>query len=259
MGDSMERNLVINKIHTVFEGEFNPGFISRKTVGRHCDCFVYFIYGNVNYLFDGYSFNANLQNFICLAKDSAYDIHILEKSKFICIDFDFADGFNKKSEAFKNNASALKISFSKMFYLWNQKLPWSVSETFSILYSLYSDAIKATNQKYAGKNNLLSGITAYILSHYTEIDFSVKAVAEYSGISETHLRRIFKQDLNISPIKYINCLKLDKAKNMLQNSNYTINEIALSVGFDDPYYFSRLFKRETGLSPSEYKKNNKGF
>lgn len=138
-------------------------------------------------------------------------------------------------------------------------MPWSVSDAFSILYNLYSDAIKATNQKNAKKNELLSKITSYILSHYTEIDFSVKDVADYGGISETHLRRIFKQNFNISPIKYINCLKLDKAKNMLQSSNYTINEIALSVGFDDPYYFSRLFKHETGLSPSEYKKNNKGF
>ena len=89
--------------------------------------------------------------------------------------------------------------------------------------------------------------------------FAGRAQADYVGISETHLRRIFKQDFNISPIKYINCLKLDKAKNMLQSSNYTINEIALSVGYDDPYYFSRVFKRETGLSPSEYKKDNKGF
>ena len=259
MGDSMEKNLIINKIHNVYEGEFNPGFISRKTVGRTCDCFVYFIYGNANYSFDSYSFNANPQNFIYLARDSVYDIHILEKSKFICIDFDFFNDFIKKSEAFKKNASALKINFSKIFYLWNQKMPWSVSETFSILYSLYSDAIKAANQKYAGKNKLLSEITSYILSHYTEIDFSVKDVADYVGISETHLRRILKQDFNTSPIKYINCLKLDKAKNMLQSSNYTINEIALSVGYDDPYYFSRVFKRETGLSPSEYKKDNKGF
>lgn len=256
----MERNLFINTIHTIYEGEFNPGFLPRKSVGRHCDCFVYFIYGDVDYQFDDYSFNANPHNFICLTKDSIYDIHILKKSKFICVDFDFCgSSLKRNSEVFKFNSSALKGNFSKIYYLWNQKMPWSVPETFSVLYGLYSDAVKSTIKKYANKNEFLLGLTSYILSHYTEKDFSVKDIADYGGISETHLRRIFKQNLNISPIKYINYLKLNKAKNMLQVSNYTINEIASSVGFDDPYYFSRFFKQETGLSPLEYKKNNKGF
>lgn len=256
----MENNLVINKIYTVYEGEFNPGFLKKKSVGRPFDGFVYFIYGDVDYFFDDYSFNANPQNFICLTKDSIYDINILKKSKFICIDFDFCGGSQKrKSEVYKINSSSLKRSFSKIFYLWNQKMPWSVPEAFSVLYGLYSDAVKSKTKKYANKNEFLSEITSYILSHYCEKDFSIKDIADYGGISETHLRRTFKQNLNISPIKYINYLKLDKAKKMLQVSNFTINEIAASVGFDDPYYFSRFFKHETGLSPSEYKKNNKGF
>ena len=255
----MENNLVISKIHTVYEGEFNPGFLNRKSVARPFNGFVYFIYGDVDYLFHDYSFNANPQNFICLTKGSIYDINIRKKSKFICVDFDFCGGSqNRKSEVYKINSSILKRNFSKLFYLWNQKIPWSVSEAFSVLYGLYSDAVKSTTKKYAKKNEFLSEITSYILSHYFEKDFSIKDIADYGGISETHLRRIFKQNLNISPIKYVNCLKLDKAKNMLQVSNFTINEIALSVGFDDPYYFSRFFKHETGLSPSEYKKNNKG-
>ena len=69
-----------------------------------------------------------------------------------------------------------------------------------------------------------------------------------------HLRRIFKSAVNTTPVKYINYLRLEKAKNMLINSNYSVNEIAFSVGFEDAYYFSRLFKKEIGISPSEYKK-----
>ena len=61
-------------------------------------------------------------------------------------------------------------------------------------------------------------------------------IAAHMRISETHLRRIFKQELNTSPIKYINNLKLEKAKNMLCLSNYSVNEIAYIVGFNDEFY-----------------------
>ena len=256
----METNLKIDNIRTIYEGEFNPGFLSRKALRRHCDGFIYFVYGDVDYIFEDYSFNANPQNFIFLAKDSIYDINILKKSKFICIDFDFNESsYERKSEVFKINSSTLKSKFTKIFYIWNQKIPWSVPSVFSALYDLYSDAVKSLTKKYAKKSEILLKITSYILSHYCETDFSVKDIVDYSGISETHLRHIFKQNLNMPPIKYINSLKLDKAKNMLQASNYTVNEIASSVGFEDSYYFSRFFKHKTGLSPTEYRKNNKGF
>ena len=49
---------------------------------------------------------------------------------------------------------------------------------------------------------------------------------------------------------------VSQAKNMLITSNYSISEIAISVGYSDPYYFSRVFKQEIGIAPSEYKKRN---
>lgn len=93
------------------------------------------------------------------------------------------------------------------------------------------------------------------MENYTDPELSVQAIAVHAGISEVHLRRIFKSALNTTPTRYINYLRLEKAKNMLISSNYTIAEISLSVGFLDQYYFSRLFKKEIGISPSEYKRH----
>ena len=255
----MERNLIINKIHTVCDGEFNPGIVKKKNVGRYSDCFVYFLYGEAEYFFDGYSFVADSKSFIYLAKDSIYDIKISDKSKFIFIDFDFNSCDKpRNSSAFNNISPSLKNEFLKIFHIWNNKSPWYIPQAFSAIYNLYTEAIKSENKEYIKKNELFSKISSFIFEHYTESDFSVPAIADYINISEMHLRRIFKQTLNISPIKYINFLKLEKAKNMLIASNFTVAEVAHSAGFEDPYYFSRLFKKEMGISPSEYRKINDG-
>ncbi|MDO5479350.1 MAG: helix-turn-helix transcriptional regulator, partial [Clostridia bacterium] len=68
-------------------------------------------------------------------------------------------------------------------------------------------------------------------------------------------RRIFKSAAKTSPIKYINYLRLEKAKNLLSESSLKVSEIAVQVGFSDSFYFSRLFKKETGVSPASFKKN----
>jgi len=90
----------------------------------------------------------------------------------------------------------------------------------------------------------------------TDSDFGVSAIASFADMSEVHLRRVFKSALNTSPNRYINLLRLEKAKNMLIAANYTIEEIASATGFGDQYYFSRIFKKELGVSPSKYRSQN---
>ena len=252
----MKENLTITKIHRVFEGEFNPGILGKKSYGRHSDCFVCFLSGEAEYVFDGYSFRADSNGFFYLSFNSIYEIRISRPTRFICIDFDFeASDQMRKSCLFKDVPPTVKSEFIKLFHIWNKKSLWHSPQTFSILYSLYTQAIKSLNKKYVKQNHTFSKITTFILENYTDPELSVQAIAVHAGISEVHLRRIFKSALNTTPTRYINYLRLEKAKNMLISSNYTIVEISLSVGFLDQYYFSRLFKMEIGISPSEYKRH----
>lgn len=77
--------------------------------------------------------------------------------------------------------------------------------------------------------------------------------AELCGISESGFYQHFKAWSGVSPNEYRTELRMAAAKSMLQNSNLSVFEIALRVGFDDPYYFSRLFKRCVGVSPRAYR------
>ncbi len=251
----MKTDLKITDVKNVFEGEFKPGKLPKKDGGRHCDCFVYYLYGKAEYVFDDYSFVAMPKNFVYLSKNSVYSMNVSENSKFICVDFEFGGLTTvQKSNVFECNPQFAKNQFQKMFHIQSEKKLSYLPQIFSCVYNIYSEAIKAENKLYSKRESYVSDIIAYILAHYTEEDFSIKELSRHFSISETHLRRVFGQSVHISPIKYINQLKLDKAKNMICTSNYSISEIAQKVGIDDPYYFSRFFKKETGVSPSEYRR-----
>ena len=75
-------------------------------------------------------------------------------------------------------------------------------------------------------------------------------MAIYTGLSVPHFSRIFKNQTGYSPMDYFIHLKVQKASSLLLLSKMTVREIAATVGYDDPYYFSRLFKKVVGSSPN---------
>lgn len=82
-------------------------------------------------------------------------------------------------------------------------------------------------------------------------------IARYAalcGISETYFYRCFREWSGKSPIEYRNALRLSNAEAMLRHTDMQISEIAGVVGFDDPFYFSRIFTGHFGLSPKAYRK-----
>lgn len=76
------------------------------------------------------------------------------------------------------------------------------------------------------------------------------ALAHEVGVSYPHFRRIFKQSTGLPPQQYLINLRMNQAKQLMEEKALKLSEVARRVGFDDPYYFSRLFKQKTGVSPS---------
>ena len=92
---------------------------------------------------------------------------------------------------------------------------------------------------------------------YLQPEFNVEYLCNSMHISHSHLCRIFKQSENISLINYINQLKMARAEELLITTDATITEVAYMSGYREYEYFLRLFKRIHGVSPTEYRKNNK--
>jgi len=95
-------------------------------------------------------------------------------------------------------------------------------------------------------------VMAYIHAHYAE-DISREQMASYAGISERHLTRCFVQEAGLSPIDYLNRFRVVQARHLLDEGGMNITEIMNAVGFRDSSYFSRIFRREVGMSPSAYR------
>lgn len=91
----------------------------------------------------------------------------------------------------------------------------------------------------------------FIQYNYSE-SLSIDRVATHVGISRSHLYRIFMAHLKVSPNEYISQFRMKVACSLLRKPDLSVGEIASSVGISDPLYFSRLFKKHKGISPSKY-------
>ena len=91
----------------------------------------------------------------------------------------------------------------------------------------------------------------YIQFNYSH-DISVDDIAKAVGVSRSHLYRVFMSNVGQSPIDYLTSYRISEACSLLKNSSLSIAEIAVSVGFFDQFYFSRVFKKVKGVPPSKY-------
>lgn len=95
----------------------------------------------------------------------------------------------------------------------------------------------------------------YFRENYTK-NISIEQYAAEHLMSVNWFILSFKNVMKMTPMQYILSLRIAAAKGLLENSNKNINEISDAIGYDNPLYFSRLFKKHTGYSPSQYKKLN---
>jgi AraC-like DNA-binding protein len=90
--------------------------------------------------------------------------------------------------------------------------------------------------------------------HYTE-QILREELADYVGVSEGYLSRCFRREMRLAPMVYLNRYRVKQAKVLLADEEKSVAEVALAVGFSDPAYFSRVFQRGVGMSPSVYRRN----
>lgn len=95
----------------------------------------------------------------------------------------------------------------------------------------------------------------YINAHYAE-PVTLNEVAEHAFVTCFYISRMFKKELGTSFVDYLNDIRIEKAKELLKDVKYKSYEVANLVGIQDPHYFSKLFKKHSGISPSEYRENH---
>jgi len=138
---------------------------------------------------------------------------------------------------------------------------WQLNAKANLLLIIQNvlEQIGNRNQSYPQSNKevLAENMKRYVREHY-HCKISMQEISNYFGYNKDYLGKIFMDNTKDSLNTYINIIRVNKAMELLKRTNLTIKAIAELVGFSDVYYFSKKMKEETGLSPSEWRKQNKG-
>ncbi|MGX7163920.1 response regulator transcription factor [Enterococcus massiliensis] len=121
-----------------------------------------------------------------------------------------------------------------------------------IIHYLIDIKIHPSMSKY---QSVIAQALTFIKQNYTNPDISLNMVAEEVSLSPAHFSTIFSQSLGKTFIDYLTDQRIQHAKKILAETNHRLSEIALEIGYNDPNYFSFLFKKKQGVSPTEYRQN----
>jgi len=228
---------------------------------RHSDAFIYILEGKCSYMFaDETEFSLSVQTgeILYLAKNASYTMYIhTDDIRFIYVDFEFDDDHVRKCDVYKpQNPSAAQSMFEKLYQCQKKAGNASFSEGMSALYDIYGLILSTAERPYLekGAKHKISQVKQYMDENFKDPALSVAELAQRAEMSEVHFRKLFKSQFDFSPSQYMSALRLKSAKDMMQYPFFSLEDCALQSGFASLQYFSRVFKKSTGMTPSEYRK-----
>jgi two-component system, response regulator YesN len=104
---------------------------------------------------------------------------------------------------------------------------------------------------------ILDKLITYINSHYAE-NLTLDQLSSMCVLSPTYISKIFKTHLDTNFIDYVSSVRIKVAKRLIKNSELSLKEISNEIGYVDPNYFTRVFKKYEGMTPSEYRSDYYG-
>lgn len=224
--------------------------------GRAYDC--------LGFRLNGYSnFKYNKKNYFVNTSDIIYLPHNIHYSQFTEGETIISINFINYSSAGKHDLQVLHLAnpeeykelICRMHTTWTKKENGYKHLCTSMLYELLYKVnmqVSNNNPELDDYNSIMNCVAEYIHKNYKTNDISVADLSKKFSLSETYFRRLFHKAYSTSPMQYIINLRLEYASQLLLSKYYTIKEISEKAGFNDPKYFSRLFKKKIACSPTTY-------
>ena len=248
----------ISKIYTVSMVESCLESIG-KTVHYHAKLptyeLIYILSGEATIRFNGVQLRDKLHSLRYLPKgapDEEYTGKILKNG--ICIDiyFDTTDTMPVSALSL-HNLPKLENLFIKIYNIWSSKRENYYVDCMSVFYEIIK-IIKNIPNKYISnsQSEKINLAHEYMLQNYKDQNFDFKELCKQTGFSYSYFKELFISKYGMPPVKYLTYLRINYAKDLLITSRYTIGQISELCGFENVYYFSTVFKKHIGVSPSKY-------
>ena len=252
MVDFMKQDFIVDKIELACIVKAGTGSMIHKNRASHG--LALFLDGERTFCFDEKKIKVTKNMIVYFPKGSNYIIKEKEASDCYAINFQMPDDVIFEPFAFKiKNLNTYLESFKNSQKIWDKKatgyLSKVKSELYSIIYNMQSEYVIPY-----GNSSVIQPAIDYIHSNYYKENISVVHLSSLCDISVVHLRNCFIKDFAVSPVKYINSLKLTRAKELLESGMYTVGDVCFLSGYNDESYFSREFKKVVKISPKEYAK-----
>lgn len=113
---------------------------------------------------------------------------------------------------------------------------------------------QARYAKEKAENTFFISLATHYMNEHIDHTVTIDELASLYGYSRSYFYRLFVKETGFTPITYFNTIKMRRAAEMLTGTGMKVKQVAYQLGYDDPYYFSRLFKKIMGCSPAEIKK-----
>ena len=188
---------------------------------------------------------------------SKYTLDIRKPGKCIDVYFDTNSDIPQEMLIFDfHHTQTVRNLFLKMQKIWYARHDDYYHKCMSLMYTVLSE-LEQMDRSYLPdqKYSIIKPAIEYIDRHFLSGDIDCTLLSDLCGVSYSYFKRLFIMKYQLSPVKYITKKKISYACDLLVSNKYSVSDVAFMTGYNDVFYFSRVFKENTGMSPSEFKKS----
>ena len=220
---------------------------------RFCHCFVYKLSGRSKYASADRVLTLEEGSVLYIPKGYTYRVtsETAEDTGYIAVNF-YADMPNTSAQLLSfSRAFNPLVFFKTLLRFWILDDPSKRHQCYAMIYSMLAECSFSQDYHTIRQKDLIRDSLAYLEQHIFDKDINISQMIACSNVSETYFRQLFRSIYGVSPKQYIQDRRLAHAYTILENDDHTnIHDVAAIVGYEDALYFSRVFKRKYGISPS---------
>ena len=241
---------------------FTPNICAVLTVGWGTDTFrsdarpyhaiSYRLSGGASILCDGGEIRVNTHDVLFVPAGKMYTITSEQSERVIVVHF-FSDvaPFSEITKFTPMEHCFIENKFNDIQSAWNRRTRSGELECRSALYKILALIEKETEEPTKSSRDKIDEAEEYIRASFTSHELNVDELAKECGMSDTYFRQLFTERYGTTPLKYINRLRLNYARELLESRYYTVTEVSEMCGFNNINYFSTFIKKELGRSPKK--------
>lgn len=243
-------NITITDIKEIFT-VFSPKGRFVKIENRKCFGLSFCIDGQITYTHNGNNIISDKNHAVILPAGQTYTLYGDKTGSFPVINFTCA-------EAPCNTVISLPVQNTEVYIKDFEKLrslmlfDGNRAEMMSVFYHM----LHRLSTQSSSCNVIIPAIK-HIERNYQNPNLTNGELAKLCRISEVYFRRIFTGCYNMTPKQFLIDIRINKSKQLLSEGGLKINAVAIKCGFSNQYHFCRVFKEKTGLTPTEYMKQNR--